>query len=262
VSKTTHSGLILDQFTRQAPAFSAAAMITDDKVLARIVEFARAQPVDTVLDVACGPGLVVCAFAPHVCRATGIDFTPAMLDRARVLAAEKGIRNVAWDEGDAYHLPYDDDDFSIVVTRYSLHHLLDPQAAFREMVRVYAPGGRIVVVDAYAPEDRVQAAAYHRVETLRDPSHARAFSLTELRELFPRAGLPKPEVALYELPVELRELLARAFPNSGDEAELVELFSSPDAADRLGIPVCREAGKVHIVYQAAILVADVRRTVF
>jgi ubiquinone/menaquinone biosynthesis C-methylase UbiE len=101
VSKTAHSALILDQFTRQAPAFSAAAMITDDKVLAKIVMCAGAQPAGTVLDVACGPGLVVCALAPYVRRATGIDFTPAMLDRARVLAAEKGIRNVAWDQGDA-----------------------------------------------------------------------------------------------------------------------------------------------------------------
>jgi hypothetical protein len=49
VSKTAHSELILDQFTRQALAFSTAAMITDDKVLARIVECAGAQPVDTVL---------------------------------------------------------------------------------------------------------------------------------------------------------------------------------------------------------------------
>jgi ubiquinone/menaquinone biosynthesis C-methylase UbiE len=105
VSKTAHSELILDQFTRQALAFSTAAMITDDKVLARIVECAGAQPVDTVLDVACGPGLVVCAFAPHVRSATGIDFTPTMLDRARVLAAGKGIRNVAWDQGDAYICP-------------------------------------------------------------------------------------------------------------------------------------------------------------
>jgi len=257
VSKTAHSELILDQFTRQALAFSTAAMITDDKVLARIVECAGAQPVDTVLDVACGPGLVVCAFAPHVRSATGIDFTPTMLDRARVLAAGKGIRNVAWDQGDAYHLPYADGGFSIVMTRYSLHHLLDPLAALREMVRVCAQGGRIVVVDAYAPEDPAQAAAYHRVETLRDPSHARALSLTELQELFPCAVLSKPKVTLYELPVELQELLARAFPNPGDEAELAEIFTAPDAAGRLGIPVYREAGKVHIAYQAAILVADV-----
>lgn len=220
MSEVAHRELVLDQFTRQASAFSAAAMITDETVLAMIVDHADAQPTDTVLDVACGPGLVVCAFAPRVHRATGIDFTPAMLDQARSLAAEKGLANVAWDQGDAYALPYPDGSFSIVVTRYSLHHLLDPQAALREIARVCAPGGRIVVVDAYASEDPAKAAAYHRVEVLRDPSHARSLSLDELRDLFGGAGLPQPCTTLYELPVGLDELLDRAFPNPGDLDEI------------------------------------------
>src|SRR5262249_15801402 len=159
---------------RQAPAFSRAAMITDDTVLRMIVNRASAGPTDTVLDVACGPGIVVCAFAPYVRHATGIDFTPAMLDQARALAAEKRLRNVAWVHGDAYNLPYADASFTIVVTRYSLHHLLDPAAVLREMVRVCIPGGRIVVIDAYASEDPGKAAAFHRVELLRDPSHTLA----------------------------------------------------------------------------------------
>jgi hypothetical protein len=107
------------------------------------------------------------------------------------------------------------------------------------------------------PEDPAQAAAYHRVETLRDPSHARALSLTELRELFPRAGLSKPEVTLYELPVELQELLARAFPIPATRPSWPRYLPRLTAAGRLGIPVYREAGKVHSAYQAAILVADV-----
>src|SRR5215469_13585709 len=162
-----HQGLILDQFTRQATVFSTAPSITDERALQMIVEAARPGPDDTLLDVACGPGLVVCAFAPHVRHATGIDFTPAMLDRARALAAERGLGNVAWDRGDAYALPYADQTFSTVVTRYSLHHLERPAAALREMVRVCTPGGRVVVVDAYAPEEAAKAAAFHRVEVLR-----------------------------------------------------------------------------------------------
>ena len=254
MSDTAHSERILDQFTRQAPAFSAAAMITDDTVLAMIVE--RAGAGDTVLDVACGPGIVVCAFAPHVRHATGVDFTPAMLDRARALAAEKGLHNVAWDQGDAYSLPYVDASFSIVVTRYSLHHLLDPAAALREMVRVCAPGGRIVVVDAYASEDPIKAAEFHRIEVLRDPSHARSLSLAELRELFPRVGLPEPQPTLYELQVGLEELLARAFPNPGDLEEIRATFIAAADDDRLGIPVRRNHDSINIAYRAAILVAE------
>jgi SAM-dependent methyltransferase len=250
-----HQDLILDQFTRQASPFSAAAMITDEMALRTIVEAARATSNDTVLDVACGPGLVVCAFAPHVRQATGIDFTPAMLERARQLADERGARNIAWDQGDAYSLPYADGSFTVVVTRYSLHHLLDPLSALREMVRVCAPGGRIVVVDAYAPEDPMQADAYNQVERLRDPSHAWALSLTELKGLFGRVGIPEPQTTLYELPVEVQDLLARAFPNPGDHVKIIEIFEDSAKNGRLGIPVRRDGDKIHVTYRAAILVS-------
>jgi ubiquinone/menaquinone biosynthesis C-methylase UbiE len=106
--------------------------------------------------------------------------TPAMLDRARRLAAERGVRNVDWHQGDIYLLPYAAENFTIVVTRHSFHHLIDPTAALREMARVCAAKGRIVVVDAYAPEDSHQAAEFNRVERLRDPSHVRSLSLSAL----------------------------------------------------------------------------------
>ena len=127
MTDATHQDLILDQFTRQATVFSTATAITDEDALRMIVEAARPGPDDRLLDVACGPGLVVCAFAPHVQAATGIDVTPAMLKRARKLA-EKLLANVAWRQGDVSALPYVDASFTIVTTRFSFHHFLDPAA--------------------------------------------------------------------------------------------------------------------------------------
>ena len=256
MNKTTHQNLILDQFTRQAAQFSAATMIKDEAVLRLIVEAASPRPDDTLLDVACGPGLVVCAFAPQVRQATGIDLTPAMLEEARKAAAQRRLRNVALDRGDVYALPCEDGSFSIVIARYAFHHLLDPSAALREMARVCAPGGRILVVDAYAPEDPTQAAEYNRIERLRDPSHARALSLRELASLFSRCGLGQPWIIRYELPVELKDLLARAFPNPGDEAEIAAVFTAAAVDGRLGIPVRQEGEAIHIAYQAAIFAAS------
>jgi SAM-dependent methyltransferase len=251
--------LILDQFTRQAAPFSAAAMIKDEAVLRLLVEAASPRPDDTLLDVACGPGLVVCAFAPHVRRATGVDLTPAMLETARKEAAQRYFRNVALDRGDAYALPYDDSSFSIVTTRYAFHHLLDPFAALWEMARVCAPAGRILVVDAYAPEDPTPATEYNRIERRRDPSHARALSLPELAGLFSGCGLGKPQITRYELSVELKDLLARALPNPGDEAEIAAAFSAAAVDGRLGIPVRRQGEAIHIGHQAAILAASPAR---
>jgi SAM-dependent methyltransferase len=217
MTDTAHQIVIRDQFTRQATPFSTAAPIADAGALQMIVAAAEAGPDDLVLDVACGGGIVVCAFAPGVKHATGIDMTPAMLERARHLAAEQGITNVAWHEGDVARLPFPDGAFTIVVTRFAVHHFPDPRAVLREMVRVCAPGGRVVVVDTYAAPDPAKAAAFNRLELLRDPSHVRCFPLAELRGLFRAAGLAEPRASFYELRDTVKNLLARSFPNPGDE---------------------------------------------
>ena len=95
--------------------------------------------------------------------------TPAMLERAGKLAADKRLANVGWRQGDVYSLPYDDGSFTIVTTRFSCHHFLDPAAVLCEMVRVCVPGGRVVVVDDYASEDPAKAAAFNRLEKLATP---------------------------------------------------------------------------------------------
>jgi len=251
-----HQELILDQFTRQATVFSTAPSITDEDALRMIVEAARPAPDDTVLDVACGPGLVVCAFAPHLRHATGIDVTPAMLGRAHKLAREKGLSNIAWRNGDVYSLPYEDASFTIVVTRFSFHHFLDPAAVLREMVRVCAPEGRIVVVDDYASGDPLKAAAFNRLERLRDPSHVRCLTLRELKDLFPAVGLPEPQASYYELRSTVRSLLARSFPNPGDEAKIIETFSASARDDRLGIRLRVDGAEIHVAYPVAILAAQ------
>ena len=56
---STHQDLILDQFTRQAVPFSTAPSIKDEAALKLVVDFSGAGPDDTVLDVACGGGLIV-----------------------------------------------------------------------------------------------------------------------------------------------------------------------------------------------------------
>ena len=255
MSDAGHQERILDQFTRQAMPFSTANTITDANALRMIVAAAAPRPSDTVLDVACGGGIVVCAFAPEVKHATGIDMTPAMLDRARALAAERGITNVSWDRGDVGSLPYADGTFDIVVTRFSMHHFLDPIAVLREMVRVCKPGGRVVVVDMYASEDPAKAAEWNHLEKLRDPSHVRCLTLTELKGLFGRVGLPEARASHYELRDEVRNLLRRSFPNPGDDVKIIEMFAASAEDDRLGIPVRRDGDQLNYAYQVAILAA-------
>src|SRR6266446_6989748 len=148
-----HRDLIVEQFTKQAVPFSTAPGVRDEEALRLLVEFTGAGPEDTVLDVACGPGLVVCAFAAVVRHATGIDVTPAMVERARALAAEKGLGNVTWLIGDVLPLPYPDGAFSLVVSRFAFHPFPDPRAMLAEMKRVSAQDGRVALIDVAASDE-------------------------------------------------------------------------------------------------------------
>lgn len=254
----THHLQIIDQFTRQAVPFNSAPVITNERPLQMLLEATGPEPGDTVLDVACGGGIVACAFAPYVRRAVGIDLTPAMLAQARRLAADRKLTNVTFESGDAASLPFPDATFNITVSRFSLHHMPEPVAVLREMARVAAPQARVVVVDMYASEEPAKAATWNRLERLRDPSHVRALSLSELRALYAAAGLPDPTATLFESGDLVDNLLARSFPGPGNDRIIREMFAASVSDDRLGIPVRQQADGLYYAHRVAILIAERR----
>jgi SAM-dependent methyltransferase len=248
-----HHDTILDQFTKQAVPFSTAPGVRDEEALRLVVEFTGAGPSDTLLDVACGPGLLVCAFAKVVRHATGIDLTPAMVDRARALQEERGLSNVSWRLGDVLPLPCPDAAFSLVTARFAFHHFLDPGAVLAEMRRVCRPGGRVAVIDsAPAPE---HADAFNRMERLRDPSHVRAMPPAELAGLFRAVRLPEPRTTAYRLRGELEGLLSRSFPKPGDADVIRAMVRASLGDDRLGIQAEEIDGTIRYSFPVAVLVA-------
>src|SRR5262245_2529312 len=211
VAASSHAAIIADQFTRQASDFAAAPALHNQAALDLLVEAARPLASDVSLDVACGPGSVVVAFARRVRQAVGLDATEAMLEEARKLAARSGVGNLAWHRGDAYALPFADGAFDIVSSRFAFHHLKEPARAFAEMVRVARPGGRIVLCDAFASDDPAKAAAFNAMERHRDPSTVEFRPLAFLLGLYAIAGLPKPEMRLYQVHAERERVVTMAF---------------------------------------------------
>ena len=198
--------LILDQFTRQAVPFAEMHARDDAEIHQLLINTADITANDDVLDVACGPGLVACEVAKVARHVTGIDLTPAMIEQARNRC--HGLANVSWTVGDAEQLPFPDERFSRVITRYSFHHCTNPKRVFREMLRVCS--GRVTVADVFTTSPE-QAEAYDRLEKWRDPSHTHALQLTELEALFD--GMTDVRWEFYQYPVTVEGLLARSFPN-------------------------------------------------
>lgn len=251
-----HDDQILDQFTRQAVPFASAQTIRSDEVLNRIVQIAAAGPGDTVLDVACGPGLLACAFARVARAVTGIDMTPAMLEQAHKEQQQRGIKNLSWQQGDVYSLPYPDARFSIVSSRFAFHHLLEPLAALREMKRVCKPGGRIVVADSAPAKEK--ADAFNAMEKLRDPSHVRALTPEEMVELFLQAGLRPPQTETLRPESEMEELMARSFPREGDADRIRKIFAHSIATDALDMSTRLENGKIYYSFPLKVFASSLK----
>jgi len=201
---------IVDQFTAQVDRFVRSPHVNVVEPVARFVAAVAPTAEEEAVDLACGPGLLAKPFAPRLRSFTGLDLTPAMVEKARALAAEGGLANARFETGDALATPYADGRFDVALSRLALHHIPDAAQALREMARILKPGGRVGIFDMTTSEDRSLALTHDMIERLRDPSHARALPLSELVELIGRAGLDVERVEGIDYELDVDDWIARA----------------------------------------------------
>jgi SAM-dependent methyltransferase len=111
-------------------------------VAAQLVKHARVHAGQRVLDVACGTGVVAVTAARRGAQVTGLDLTPALLERARENAQIAGV-TIDWREGDAENLPFDNGAFDVVLSQFGHIFAPQPEVVTAEMLRVLKPGGTI-----------------------------------------------------------------------------------------------------------------------
>lgn len=212
--------LILREFARQANTFEDPRLNDAfTRHLQRLVDFARPDSEDVCLDVACGTGLVARALAVRTRHVTALDATPEMLATGKAQADVEGVANVVFQRGDAARLPFLDDSFSLVISRFSLHHVAEPDQVAAEMVRVCRAAGRVVVADMVVrpelPGDP------DRVERLRDPSHGRMLAAEAIVRLLTSAGSALETADVFDVERPLRPWLEQA-GTTADAARQIE----------------------------------------
>ena len=200
-----HENRVRDEFTRQAETFSASAAITDAALTQRFVAALGEAVQGSVLDVACGPGILSAAIAKSARDVVAFDLTPQMLKKTAQRCSEAGLDNVTFREGNAAELPFADATFDAVVTRLSVHHFDQPSRVIEEIFRVLRPGGSFVMADVISSELPVEAELQNAIEILRDPSHARMLPGSELSALVRDAGFAIESLATWDKPREFEE---------------------------------------------------------
>jgi ubiquinone/menaquinone biosynthesis C-methylase UbiE len=193
-----HQQTIREAFTRQVETYSASERVADPEGRRAFVEFVDPPREASVLDIATGPGFMAFAFAERVRDVIGVDITPAMLARAEAERTRRGLTNVRFQEGDVEALPFADNSFDIVTCGSAFHHFLHPERILTEMVRVLRRGGTVAISDITTSEDPLKAERHNRIEHLRDPSHTRSLSVTELVTLGERCGLRSPRTRTWQ----------------------------------------------------------------
>jgi demethylmenaquinone methyltransferase/2-methoxy-6-polyprenyl-1,4-benzoquinol methylase len=112
----------------------------------RLTAEAAVREGDRVLDAACGTGdLAIADLKAGASRVTGLDFSEAMLERARRKAP------LDWVQGDMLALPFADATFDAATVGFGVRNVADLELALRELRRVLRPGGRLAILEITQP---------------------------------------------------------------------------------------------------------------
>ena len=249
-----HNDNIISQFTKQAIPFTQLSQHSNQFGLDLVLKLSEPKQSDSVLDIACGTGIISCEFAKIASHVTGVDLTPAMIEQAKILQKDNNLNNITWRIEDVSNLPFDDNLFSIVVTRYSFHHIIEPKKVLQEMKRVCVPGGKIMIIDVTPDKDKVDA--YNHVEKLRDSSHVKALTFSELERMMKDAGLINLKSKHHDLEMELEKILQSSFPNPKDIDKIKQLFKDDLAKDNLGMKSHLKDKEIYFYFPISMIVGN------
>lgn len=149
---------------------SAQADFYDAELQRHNVHFrvaAGVRPGDHVLDVGCGTGQSTrqAARAATDGSALGVDISGPMLERARRLSDDEGLRNVAYQQADAQSHSFAPARFDLGISRFGMMFFADPVAAFANVGRALRPAGRLVVLVWQAHDDNEWSTAIRQALT-------------------------------------------------------------------------------------------------
>ena len=189
---TQGSGSAQRMFGPQAGVYATSQVhVRDDslEVLQRLAAQPDSKPYGWAADLGTGAGFTAFAMTQCSDRVVATDPTSPMLEQARRLGNERGLKNLCLSRNVAESLPFASASLDLVTSRKAGHHFSDLNLAFDEVRRVLKTGGVFVMADSVCPEDDDVDRWMNDIELRRDFSHVRNRKISEINGMLAVRGL-------------------------------------------------------------------------
>jgi len=164
-----------------------------DRKMCEIVSSAI-RPEDTVLECACGTGMISVRIAPRCRKLVATDFSEGMLKQTKKKCA--GLANVEVCRADITNLAFPDESFDAAVAANVIHLLDDPYQALSELDRVVKPGGRLIIPTYVNSEKTGKESGFSKTVGKAGADFKQQFTYSVYRAFFEKAGYSEIETTL------------------------------------------------------------------
>ena len=154
------------------------------------------EPDDSVLECACGTGLLSAVIAPKCRQLTTTDFSGKMLEKAEQNC--RAFRNITYRKADITSLPFADGSFDKAVAGNVIHLLDDPLTALRELNRVVKDGGMLIIPTYMNKDSKGKTSGFAGAAGKAGADFKRQFTAESYRQFFLGAGYPDVQIRLAE----------------------------------------------------------------
>jgi len=211
-----HKSRLRDVFEKRVQIYWRTKSHVDPRFLCDIVKSSRARKNGIVLDLGTGIGIVALAFSQKVgAKGTviGIDLSSRVLAEARHWG--NGSENLNFTASDIENMPFKNESFTVISSRFVLHHLVSPKSMLIEAYRVLKSGGHILIADGVAPELPEADAFLNEIGKARDETHVRYHTAAEISNMIEDAHFTDIQVYRDPIgyPLSLREWVDSAEPS-------------------------------------------------
>lgn len=172
----------------------------DDEHLARIIKALKLKKESRIMDLGTGTGYISFALAKanRDLQVVGLDIVTNTLKANTIKAIEENTNNITFVEYNGVDIPFEDNSFDCIVTRYAMHHFTEIHKSFKEIYRVLKPGGQLFISDPTPNEDDDKRFVDDFMKLVKD-GHVQFYKKEEFEKIAFNEGLEPDDYFMTEI---------------------------------------------------------------